>query len=410
MKTVKDYRDAFASTQEEIVAIADVAKSENRAFTKAEKTKLEALEKRLGEIEEDLALQEKVEARIAQKIGDRVAAREGSPNGNRAPGEYRSIFTPSAAPSKEAKFPNPLGMLARSAYDPKYAEKRGITSSSGAATIQNPWVTNEAIYQLSSGFVIGQTGIPIIGPDNYTQWPVITTGPLPVWFAEGDTISPDTTMAIGSKKIEYKYISVRVKCSHFWFRDSALDGEALINEAILRAIDEALMTAVLSGDSGSKQPDGFDNIASVQTVDAENVPLTDYTKRVEAVRKIMSAKARLENISHVYGTFSWAMAQNMVGDDGQPLMMPKGLEGVRSVHSSAVLENYGDDNDLTREYFFDRTNIRIAIGPEWRITLHETYAATMELAFQVVVPIDLQIFHPTTACIIENISTSALIL
>ncbi|MCO6475728.1 MAG: phage major capsid protein [Phaeodactylibacter sp.] len=395
MKTLKDFRDERAAKQERIEEILEAAEKENRAFTTSEGKELRNLEADLAKLEGQIDAQKEKEEEIAR----RVAA-------NRNGGNHGAIFTPRAAPSGRAKYANPLGMLARSAYSQKYAEERGVTSSSGAASIQNPSVTGEIIFQLSSGFNVGRTGVQIISPDNYTQWPVITAGPAAQWFAEGDTFTADTAMTIGTKKIDYSYVGFLVKASHFWLRDSAVDGEAMINEAILRALDEALMTAILSGDSANKQPDGFDNISSIQTVDAGQAVLDDYTERISAIKKLLAVDVALENISHVYGTTSWAQTQAFADSTGQPLMMPEGLKGITSVHSNAVLENYGAGTNETREYFFDRTNVRIALGDRWEITMVEKYADTMEVGFLVVAPVDIRVFHPTTVCIIENIATA----
>lgn len=399
LQTLKDYRDAIATAQERMEEITDAAQAEKRGFSKEETAELQKLERELIRLEAGAEIQKEREEEIARKVGNRMSG-----------GDYRSIFTPRAAPSAGAKFPNPLGMLARSAYDPKYAETRGITSSSGSASIQNPDVTNEVIYQLATQSNIGATGVPVIGPGNYTTWPVIPTGPASQWFQEGDTFSADTAMTISSKKITYSYVGILLKMSLIWLRDSAVDGEAMANQAILRAIDEAIMTALLSGSAASKQPVGFDNISGIQTVDAGSAPLTDFTKRVSAVQKLLTVDVALGDIAHVYGSASWGMTQNMVDTTSQPLMPPEGLKGITSVHSNAVRADYGAGTDETREYFFSKSNCRVAIGDKWEVNLVETYASTMEAGLLVVVPVDLQVFHPTTVCVIENISTSALIL
>lgn len=76
MKTLKDLRDSYASIQEKMEAITELAKEEKREFATEERKKLEAWEADMMQLEKDIAFQKKLEARIASKVADKKEERK----------------------------------------------------------------------------------------------------------------------------------------------------------------------------------------------------------------------------------------------------------------------------------------------------------------------------------------------
>lgn len=293
-----------------------------------------------------------------------------------------------------------------------FSPRRDFTLAGTTATIQDPQVNQEFFLSLKARNPLDMMGARFIqGGPNFNQFPVETTAPTVTWFEEGDTLT-DGGGVIGAKKIEYRTAAILLKASNFWLEDSAYQiGGRVITDMALDAINEAIVKVALHGAAADGQPVGLDNVANVQTVAAGGA-IVDYSKHIEAVRKLLAANVVRENITGIMSPKAWEQIQTLretidVNEDptGQHFLMPPGIVDLRQYVSSAVLEDYGTDpNFTTRIYLGDFSNMLIGMsGPRVQI-LKERYADEMTTGFLVHLRIDMQVVRPTAFCRIEGIA------
>lgn len=284
-------------------------------------------------------------------------------------------------------------------------QTRAFTLAGTTATITNPSVSTDWFLTLKAQNPLFKAGARLLSTRNYTQWPVETTAPAVVWFDEGDTMTPDSTGVIGSKKVTYRTASILINASNFWLEDSEGDiGGAIISKMATDAINEAIGKVCLNGVSANGQPVGLDSVANVQTVAAGGA-LTNYSKPIEAVRKLLAANVEREKIHAIMSPQGWEQMQLLADQNDQFLMAPPGIADIPQHVTSAVLENYGTDpNFTTRMYLGDFSNMLVAAeGPRIQI-LKERFADKFETGFLVHLRIDMQVLRPTTFCRIEGIA------
>lgn len=304
-----------------------------------------------------------------------------------------------------------LGQMMRALYNAPHGseiETRDFTLSGSTAVIQNPSIQSEFFLTLKANNPLAALGARFFNGENYSQFPVETTAPAVVWFAEGDTLSPDATAAIGSRKVTYSTAAMILKASNFWLEDSGELGASIITEMGVQAINEAIIKTVLSGASASKQPVGLDNLigSGVQTVANGAMTLTGYDKMSEAVKKLLAVNVQREKIGYLYSPTVWEQMQGLADSTTQPKMKPEGLRDIPGYVSSAVLETY-DTNTTTRMYFGDWSNLMVATagGPRVQI-LRERYADNLSTAFLIHLRLDHQFIRRDNFCVLTGIELS----
>lgn len=376
---IKALREKRAESMDKADRLVKLSRKENRNFTIQESRRFDELMDEVESIDTTLGAAERVKDSLLGKS-------------QRSTKKQENLF---------------LASMARSLYR---GEKRdGINSTNGSATIQDPIVMDKVIQQLIPNNKLVDLGAKIQNYDNYSLWPKVTNNPSTQWFNEGDTISSDTAMTIGSEKVEFKTLTCFGKFSNHWLEDSGERGLSLANGAMVNAINEAMFKAVLSGSTANKQPNGFDNITGVQTVDAASATLSasnDYDLFIDAMAKLAEKNVDLSKVGYIYGVDTFKQMQKLKDADTNPLTMPSAMANAKSFLTSAVLEDYGAGTDETRIYLGDFSQLIIALGGNFRMVLDQTYATSLETAFLIYMRVDVKALRPDNFCIIQNLATA----
>lgn len=322
--------------------------------------------------------------------------------------DYRQKeFAGERARADNLEAPNLFGRVAQKLFTGE-AQERGITSTSGAATIQDPVLQMEIINTLKDSNPLSRLGARFKSLPNHAKWPKVTAPPSVTWFSEGDTISADSAMTIGSVDITLRTAPILVKASKLWLQDSGDMGRALIGTEIVNAIQEQVINVALHGSTASKQPNGLDNRTGdgVQTESLSSVAISDYDAFVDCVGNIAANNADLSKVGYIYGTSTLKQLAKLKATTNDPLQPPKIIADMPGYHTNAVLENYGAGTNETRVYFGDFSQMVIGMGGTFRMELAEKYADTLETGFLIWMRMDLTLLHPNLFCILTDVATS----
>jgi HK97 family phage major capsid protein len=375
MLTEKKLVERKAALDDDMALILDVAKHEKRELNTAEAHAWNAKRREVMAIDEQLQL-----------LNDELNA-------------------PTFVGERKSENQYTTARMMQALYHGEGSAFRDFTLAGTTATINNPRVQNEWFDSLKTANPLSQLGTRFLTVPNFAQFPVVTTPPAVVWFGEGDTITPDASAVVNARKVTYKEAVILITASNLWLEDTdGTLGSDIITRMANSAINEAIVKVALHGTAANGQPIGLDSIANIQTVSAAGA-LTSYAKPLEAITKLLRANVEREKIGYIGSPMAWEQMQNLLAaTDGQYLAPPPGMADLRGYYSSAVLENYGADDDETRMYFGDFSNLMVAAsGPRIQI-LRERYADQMQTGFLVHLRIDTQVIHPEAFCILTGIA------
>ena len=310
--------------------------------------------------------------------------------------EIRSVGG-SAKKSEESYI---LADLARSLKFGKAAkglsdQVRAITTSSGSAAIQDPHVVDQIILELQSSNQLAEAGADFRQIKNHMQMPKVTEYPAYHWQAnEGDEIPVDTALTISSKKWNLKDLAIRVRVSNQYLMDSGKRGRRLVEESMVRQINQAIAQAVFTGTGTSGQPAGIETFSGLQSVNIDpDAAMTDWTQIIEACRLLSSVNVPIDKISAFFSPTGWSQLASFVDTTGQPLGKPVLLQPVRFFNpSTLVLESY-DTGTTTKMFLGDFSKLIVGFQGMFTISLDQVRAAHLETEFMVHMRLDTQATH-----------------
>jgi len=321
------------------------------------------------------------------KVGERWQA-----NGNSFQDGYRSA----SAKPKSAR-------LGRAVVDfLKGKENRDLNSAGGTGILQNPNIANEVFLSLEANNPLAALGAQFINVANYTAWPVVTTPPSFTWIDESDSVTPDSALVIGSKKIEFANCAALVKVHRFLLEDSAVDTAQVVQAEIIRAIRREMLRVVFHGAAASKQPAGLDEISGVQSL--SGATFANFDPIIEAYAACMAEDSPLESIGMVTGINVWERLTKLADQQDNPMITPPAFAGSKGwYYSSVVKESFGTTPYTTRAYVGDFSQLRIGYSGPMSLQLVERYADNLQTAFLVYFRVDIQAIRPASFCRIESI-------
>lgn len=301
-----------------------------------------------------------------------------------------------------------IGRVMKSMVDSKYpdSQARALLTSGASAVINDPVITQDIIYSLLANDSLREAGVDFRVMDNNTQMGKVTAYPDIQWFNENEQISADSSLTIGSIKWGFRQAACLVRVDRNVLLDSSGRAEILVKTAIQRAVQDAVHQVFWYGDSGNKQPDGLDNISGVQTVDAGSTILADYSKVFEAVKDLEVTHEDRRKLSVFMPPIVRNQLDTLTGTDGHYLMKPTGLQDVRFFTDSAIKTDYAPGTE-TRAYVGDFSKAIVGFQNSLDITLSEKYADYNQVAFLVILRMDLQLtHHDQSFAIITDITQS----
>lgn len=298
---------------------------------------------------------------------------------------------------------NLLGRIVKSYFHKPDEEVRGLTSSGATKMIPADRIQN-TIFDLQSQNDLATAGVQFIQLENNAQWPRITDLGTPYWqAAQLDQIN-DSTPTITGIKAELKDLAIRFIVANQVIMDAAEDVEIVLQQAMLEAINQAILESFFSGSGASGQPTGLDNLASILTVDAAGSKLTNYRWHIQAVKALLDANMPLQNLSVFGSPDSWQQLESLTDSTGQPLLAPATISAMNKYYTSAIKTNYGTGTDRTKLYFGDYTRSIVGFQPAMTVV---TDGSASKLASEIIVHMRMDTLHlsPDSFCRVDNIET-----
>jgi HK97 family phage major capsid protein len=297
---------------------------------------------------------------------------------------------------------NFLGRLVKATQN-NDEEFRQLTSSGGTTVIPADRIQT-VIYDLESQNDLANAGASFQLVEQNFQWPRFTDkGTAYFQAAELDQIT-DSAPTIGSVKADLKDVAMRFIVSNQLLLDSSENVEIILQNAMIEKINQTVLEAVFSGSGASGQPTGLDNLSNILTVDASSNKLTSYRYHIQAVKKLLDANMRMENLSVFGSPDSLQQLEYLTDTTGQPIMQPRMIDRLNQFYTSAIKTNYGATTDETKLYFGDFS--RMVVGYQGPFNIITDRSAD-KLATEVIMHyrFDVLYLSPDSFCRVDAINT-----
>jgi HK97 family phage major capsid protein len=268
---------------------------------------------------------------------------------------------------KASRSNNLLGRIIKSAHSQPDDEVRSLTSTSGTKLIPESRISDVIFDLTSQNQLFDGAGARAIEAEQNLQYPSLTGYPTHHWQSAELQQIPDSAPVFSGIKVSLKDIAVRIIVSNQLLIDADVEVSAVLQQAMITAINQAILEAAFSGSGASGQPTGLDNLANVLTVDAQGDKLTNYRFHIEAVKKLLDANILLPNISFFASADSWSQLESLTDSTGQPLRAPSSISDLRKFYTSAIKTDYGTDNNKTKVYAGDFSRMVMAYQPAMQI-------------------------------------------
>ena len=255
-------------------------------------------------------------------------------------------------------------------------------------------------------FLAEMTVIDIAGAGS-TKVPKIERGNGPTVEGRAD----ETTQLVGStlqftaNTFTPRDIFILTRNSNSLIRAGIpVTGQAIL-QACRRELRQHLAQCVLSGDATNPgEFTGLDNYAGVPTVDAGSAALTNWNPIIDAYESLLSKNVNKQNIAAVVSPAVWSQIARFTCSDNHPINMPKELEGMRMIVSSAVADTYGAGSDESRIYIGDWSQMFLGVSGNFEMTLNERFADFDMTGLLLLTRADMQIYDEEAMTIITNIA------
>lgn len=303
----------------------------------------------------------------------------------------------------ESRTNNLFGRIIKAQAGKVDEEVRGLNSTGAAKMIPTDRI-QQTIFDLQSQNDLAAAGVQFITLENNSQWPRITDrGTAYFQAAQLDQIN-DTTPTILGVKAEFKDVAMRVIVANQVLFDAAEDVEAILQQAMIDGINQAVLESAFSGSGASGQPTGLDNLSNILTVNAAGEKLTNYRFIIEAVKKLLDANMPMQNLSMFGSPDSWQQLESLTNGFGDPLREPNTIAQMRKFFTSAIKTDYGSSQDETKLYLGDFSRMLVGFQPAMTVI---TDGSASKLATEVIVHFryDLLYLSPDSFCRIDGIET-----
>lgn len=283
---------------------------------------------------------------------------------------------------------------------------KAITSTTGSASLENPSVVDDLIFELQSANELVTAGMQVINIENYRLSPKVTAYPTSVWQnGEGSEITLDSSLTIGSVKWQLSDIAVRIEASNQVLLDSSERAQRLIQESMRRQIQEDIGRAIFAGTGLNGEPTGIENFSGVLTHDHSSNTIQSWEPIITGVKKLLQANVRLSDIAVFFSPTVWAQLASMQSSgDGQALVLPKMLEGVRFMSATNLISEGYDTNTSTRVFMGDFSKLILGVQPGISMVLDQTRASHLSTQFILHMRADIQASHENAFLYIDNVT------
>lgn len=412
MKTLKDYRDAYAIKQERMQEILDAAENEDRALKGSEQKELRTLSADLAKLEGQIDAQKEVEKRIADKVSGNRNYRA---NGDDPAAEIvvtRELMqsrewqrTHQAITRKDKK--NVFGKWAVAAKTGQGdSELRALTSSGGSAMIPSE-IFQEVLYDSLAANPLRDLGVQYRSVSQNSKWPRITAYPDADWVAsEGTQVTEDSSTTIGSVDVSLNDLAVLIRVQDQLLLDAAVDIESVLQTSATMAINNAVLTKFFHGDGTGGTPTGLDNLTGINTVSAGNAALTDYSDIIGSMYELLVDNVPLDRIGMASHPNVWKQLTSLTASDNQPLMAPADVGNMMKRYTSAIDTTFGGGSNETKAYFGDFSKAVIGLQGPFRFVMDDRYKDYLQTGFLIWLRVDFAFLEPDNFCRLDDILTT----
>ena len=248
------------------------------------------------------------------------------------------------------------------------AERRALgggTDAAGGFTV--PTLTSAELIDLArSEMVLAQAGariVPLTSDQNVIA--KVLTDPIPAWRAENAAVN-ESDPTFGGVTLAPKSIAVLVKASVELMQDS-LNLEAELPRILARALAHEIDRAGLIGSGSGNEPKGIVNYSGLTANTYAGGSLASHAP-------LLNARGALHGANERLGAFIMASRDEnalagLVASDGQPLQMPRALEGVAMLHTTALPVDGGAGDDESQIIAGDFSQLLMGIRSEIRVEI-----------------------------------------
>lgn len=395
----KELRERAGGLIQQMRAIAekdgDITKEDEKKWNELEKeynqliTRAEMIEKTAREnVERTINKGHYVNISPSQRINDNAwYDRQG--NEIRVIGRDESYHTGERAPLTFGAF---MQTIARG-YGRTEAERRALAEGSdGAGGYTVPDVLLTAwIDKLRAQTTVIQAGarnITLTSDDN--SMAKITGDAPAAWIGENGEITPDD-MTFSRVKWEPKKLVGIVISSRELLEDS-INAQEMIERSFAATMALEIDKAALFGAGAlSDQPLGINGYSALATTYLmQGADLTNYLPFIKVISAMKAANAGAPT-AFIMSPRSWEQLASLTDTTNQPLLMPKALENIQFLDTSAIPENQGTSEDQTSIFAGNFADLVIGIRNSLKVeVLKERYADKYQYGFLAAMRADIQ--------------------
>lgn len=232
----------------------------------------------------------------------------------------------------------------------------------------------------------------------------LETDPVAAWRLENANIA-EGDPTFGSVTLQARSLAVLVRVSRELLEDS-LNIESALYNALQSALALELDRVALFGTGTAPEPRGVFNAAGIQSysMGANGAVIANYAPLIQASQLLATQNA--EPTAMIMAARTQHTIGGLVDSTGQPLNMPKLLEGYRQLRTNAVPVNQtqGTSNDCSSIVVGDFRQLYIGVRQGLRIeVLRERYADQLQYGFIAHLRADVAVAQPSNFCKIIGI-------
>ena len=248
------------------------------------------------------------------------------------------------------------------------AERRALgggTDAAGGFTV--PTVTSSELIDLARAeMVLAQAGARIVPlTSDQTVIAKVASDPVPAWRVENAAVN-ESDPTFSGVTLAPKSLAVMIKASVELMQDS-LNLEAELPRILARALAGEIDRAGLIGSGSGAEPEGIVNYSGLTANTYAGGALASYGPLLNARGALHGANERLTGF--ILASRDENALAGLTATDGQPLMLPRALEQVPMLHTTALPVDGGAGSDESQIIAGDFSQMLMGIRSEIRLEL-----------------------------------------
>lgn len=258
------------------------------------------------------------------------------------------------------------------------AEHRALGGGSDAAGgFTVPTITSSELIDLArSEMVLAQAGARVVPlQTGETVFAKLLTDPVAAFRAENSAVT-ESDPTFGAAVLAPKSIAVLVRASVELMSDS-INLERELPLILARALAVEIDRAGLIGSGTGNQPRGIVNYTGLTANTFAGGAFTSYTPLLQARGALHGVNERLTGF--IMSARDENAFASLVASDGQPLQMPRALDGVQMLHTTSLPINGGVGENQSQIIAGDFTQLMMGVRSDIRVEiLKERFADNLQ--------------------------------